>query len=459
MKCVILAGGAGTRLWPVSRENYPKQFMEIYSGKSLLVNTAERLLGVNPNAADIVVSTQKDYLFHVKNHLESFGVDHIIEEPSRRNTAPAIALIIKYLEEKMGAQWDEIIFISPADHVIPSQEIFEKDVDKAIASAQEGKIVTFGITPTTPETGYGYIQYDKKATWDTKPITRFVEKPNVQTALEYLQSGDYLWNSGMFVFRLDCIKREFAKYVPEIFAAMELPYDKFVANFEKLPEIAFDYAIMEKTDCASVVPSSMPWSDVGSWESIFEVLPKDEHENVVQGNVLVRDVEKSLVWGGERMIVAQWMKDMLVIDTPDVLFIGQKGNGQQIKNIVNLLKAQHKREVEEHTTVYRPWGSYTTLEEGSRYKIKRITVRPGSKLSLQRHHHRSEHWIVVKWTAQVTRGDNVEYISENESVYISKTQLHRLENPGKELLEIIEIQVGSYLEEDDIVRIDDIYGR
>ncbi|WP_022846332.1 mannose-1-phosphate guanylyltransferase/mannose-6-phosphate isomerase [Desulfurobacterium sp. TC5-1] len=480
MKAIILAGGSGTRLFPMSRRKYPKQFLKIGDKKSLFQKTVERsLLTVNPE--DLIIITNEDYQFHIKNQLSELfpslvTVHHspfnLILEPIGRNTAPAIALAAKFALEKLKVHEDEVLFISPSDHLISPKEKFAEYMKKAEKIAKEGYIVTFGVRPTKPETGYGYIEAGTALPLNAIDsicyrVKQFHEKPDLETAKEYLAKGNYYWNSGMFAFSVKTIFEELEKHAPEIYEKIEnKAFDEILENFESMPDISIDYAVMEKTDKAAVLPLDITWSDVGSWDAFYEVMEKDENGNVKLGNIIDIDTRDSLVLGNKRVVSTVGIKDLMIVETDDVLLIAKKGEGQKVREVVKKLKEEKefKHLTEFHTTVYRPWGSYTELEIGNRYRIKRITVRPGEALSLQLHYHRSEHWIVVKGTAKVILEDeNGElkefFVHENESIYVPKTRKHRLINPGKIPLEIIEVQVGEYVEEDDIVRFEDRYCR
>ncbi|PKM98996.1 MAG: mannose-1-phosphate guanylyltransferase/mannose-6-phosphate isomerase [Elusimicrobia bacterium HGW-Elusimicrobia-3] len=463
MKAIILAGGSGTRLWPVSRYGMPKQFIKLNGGKSLLCQTVERLAAVVP-LKDIFVITNEDYRFHVQADLRSVSPtieDNVILEPVGRNTAPAIALVMRYCMEKLKCSKDEVIFICPSDHIIQPVEKFARYARQAEAAAKAGSIVTFGIKPSRPETGYGYIKKGAKTPGNggVCKVAKFAEKPDAKTAAKYLLAGDYYWNSGMFSFTIATMLAEFKAYAPEISRKMPQTFSKMVADFKNMPSISIDYAVMEKSKKAALLPIDILWSDVGSWDSLHEVIAPDGDDNVKVGDVLALDTKRTVVMGEKRLISTIGLKDIIIIDTPDALLVAKRGQAQRVKEVVDMLKDRKRKEVVEHMTTYRPWGSYTILEEGSRYKIKRIVVKPGHKLSHQLHYHRSEHWIIVKGTAKVTLDKQTSLVHENESTYVPKSTEHRLENPGKVPLEMIEVQNGEYVGEDDIVRYDDKYGR
>jgi mannose-1-phosphate guanylyltransferase/mannose-6-phosphate isomerase len=472
MKALVLAGGSGTRLWPLSRKNYPKQFLKLNSDKSLLQQTVERLVKVY-SPEDIVVMTNNKYKFHVLSDMNALAeskrlppVSNMILEPAGRNTAPAIALGIKYCLEKLGCKEDEVLFICPSDHIIRPVEKFAVYVRFSEEIAQRGQIVTFGVKPTRPETGYGYIKAGKPVSLPAGKsgaryfkVDKFAEKPDIKTAGEYVKEGSYFWNSGMFAFSIGTMMKEFKKHTPAIRKMLDMNFEDLVSNFRDMPDVSIDYAVAEKSNKIAILPIDLYWNDIGSWDSLYDVVDKDKMGNVRMGDTISIDTKDTLVISSKRLITTIGMEDCLIIDTDDAVLVAKKGETQKVREVVNKLKAENRKEALEHLTTYRPWGSYTVLEEGERYKIKRIVVNPGERLSLQMHYHRSEHWVVVRGAAKVTIGDKDVHIHENESVYVPKSTLHRLENPGKVPLEMIEVQNGEYVGEDDIVRLDDVYGR
>jgi len=462
---IILAGGTGTRLWPLSRELYPKQLLNLIEEKSLLQTTIQRVYGL----ADIlppVLVIGEEHRFIAQSQINELGLGGsklpIILEPVGRNTAPAICAAALYCLEQQDA--DTLLLVLPADHLIRRQQAFQDAVHEAAALAGQGFLVTFGIKPLTPETGYGYIEAG-----DDYRVLSFVEKPDQETAKSYLSQGNYYWNSGMFAFTAQTFIEEMKQHAPTIYAAMQdaVMNGETDLSFFRLeeksmfgcPEDSIDYALMEKSDRVAVVPTDMDWSDIGSWKALWEVSEKDRDGNAVQGDVMLEDVQQSLIRSEHSLVTAVGLRDTLVVETADAVLVASLSCAQDVKKIVNRIKDRGRNESRLHRTVYRPWGSYTVLEEQPRFQIKRLTVKPGVKLSLQMHYHRSEHWVVVRGTAKVTCGDKNFLVHENQSTYISAGEKHRLENPGTIDLELIEVQNGSYLGEDDIVRFDDDFGR
>lgn len=463
---VILSGGSGTRLWPLSRPLYPKQFLALHSENTLFQETALRVNEIGLDAPIIVCN--EEHRFIVAENLRALNAESqdIILEPVGRNTAPAIATAA-YAAMKDGA--DPILLVLPADHVIEDVKAFGKAVKAAEKLAKKGHLVTFGIKPNEPHTGYGYIESGKAIDGDASEIKAFTEKPDEKTAEKFLKSGKYSWNSGMFCFKASVFLEELTKHHPDIakqakasFANSKKDLD-FVRldkdTFAKCEDISIDYAVMEKTDKGAVISLDANWNDVGSWDAVWQVSKKNKDNTVTKGDVIVKDTKNSFIYGEDRLVCALGLEDIIVVDTQDSLLVAHKDSVQNVKDIVGDLKKADRKEAKHHRTVYRPWGHYDSICFGERDQVKRISVKPGAKLSVQKHFHRSEHWVVVKGTANVTKGNEVLTLSENESVYLPLGIVHALENPGKIMLEIIEVQTGSYLGEDDIVRYEDNYGR
>jgi mannose-1-phosphate guanylyltransferase / mannose-6-phosphate isomerase len=474
---VVLSGGSGTRLWPLSREKYPKQLLPLIDNDSLLQATVRRVEGLDGvKLKEALIVCNEEYRFIIAEQLRVMGKkSNILLEPVGRNTAPALTLAALAVT-KDGE--DPILLVMPADHVIADTARFQAVVQQGAALAAEGALITFGITPDAPETGYGYIQAGEPIGHDQGAyrIARFVEKPDLATAQAYLDSGSYFWNSGLFMMRASIWLSAIRESRPEILAACRDAWDQGSVDgdflrigkeaFDKCPSDSIDYAVMERltSDNTSLpagvlLPLSAGWSDVGAWNSLWEVLPKDPLGNVSRGDVLLHDCRNMLVLSEHRLIACVGVKDMVVVETPDAILVAHMDETQHVKKVVDALKREGRSEGELHRKVFRPWGWYDGVDSGERFQVKRIVVKPGASLSLQMHHHRAEHWVVVRGTAQVTRGDSSYLVSENESTFIPLGTRHRLENPGCVALEMIEVQSGSYLGEDDIVRFQDIYGR
>ena len=466
---VILSGGSGTRLWPLSRGAYPKQFLPLIDENSLFQATLKRVSTV-PESGNALIVCNEEHRFVVAEQMRQHDMlsSGIMLEPVGRNTAPAIACAALHAKQQ---DENALLLVSPSDHVISNEGLFKEVMLKGLEAAEKGRLVTFGIVPDKPETGYGYI---RKAADDSVngyyPVAEFVEKPDLETARLYLDSGNYYWNSGMFVFQAQLYLNELAKYYPDIYHAASEAYAKVTVDMDFLrldkesflacPSESIDYAVMEKTEKAVVVPLDADWSDIGSWSALADVTAtEDDDDNVILGDVLAKNVNSSYLRSENRMIAGIGFKNLVVVETADAVLVADKSYSQDVKEIVEQLKTSGRSEHFSHVRVYRPWGTYETVDECARFKVKRIVVNPGACLSLQKHNHRAEHWVVVKGTAKITKGEDELLLTEDQSIYIPLGTLHRLENPGLIPLEIVEVQTGSYLGEDDIERFSDDYGR
>lgn len=455
---VIMAGGSGTRLWPLSRKLYPKQYLSFGNDLTMLQETVRRLDGLATQKPMLICNEEQRFM--AAEQMRRMGMEDcpILLEPEGRNTAPAIALAALHAGE------DSILLVLPADHVIEDTSAFHGRIEQALELAEQDKLVTFGIVPHSPEIGYGYIQKGSG-----NEVRRFVEKPDLETAKKYLGSGDYFWNSGMFMFRAGKYLEELGRFQPEMLdicrqalkkAAKDMDFirvDK--KTFLTCPEDSIDYAVMEKTDNSAVVPLDAGWCDVGSWSALWDISPRDEHGNACRGDVMALDTRNSFILAENRLVATLGVDDLVIVETKDAVLVSTREKAQEVKSIVNEIKKNGRSEHITHREVFRPWGSYDSIDLGGRYQVKRITVKPGAKLSVQMHHHRAEHWVVVSGTARVTNGKESFLVTENQSTFIPVGQTHSLENPGTIPLELIEVQSGSYLGEDDIVRFEDRYGR
>jgi mannose-1-phosphate guanylyltransferase / mannose-6-phosphate isomerase len=484
---VVLCGGSGTRLWPLSRTGFPKQFLCLTGADSLFQQTAKRMAGLGGDTIALnlpLIVTGEEHRFLAAEQLREAGIvmGAALLEPVGRNTAPALTLAALAALERANEGVDPVLVVTPADQTVSDTAAFTSAITAAIAKAEKGGIVILGVTPDAPETGYGYIQVDpssrsSEAAELIHKVTRFTEKPSLETAQRYLKEGSYFWNTGIFIIKastwLDALKNS----RPDILQATQNAWQsrkadansaiQFIrpgqAEFEAIPAESIDYAVMENCPGSAfpvhMVPINAGWSDLGAWDAVWKVLPKDNQGNAHIGDVLTTDTRNTLVHASHRLVSLVGVEDLIVIETPDAVLVANKTRSQDVKHIVNALNTNGREEHALHRKVHRPWGWYDSIDEGGRFKVKRIQVKPGAAISLQKHHHRAEHWIVVKGTAEITNGDKVLTLTENQSTYIPLGEVHRLKNPGAIPLEIIEVQSGSYLGEDDIVRFEDHYGR
>lgn len=465
---VILSGGSGTRLWPLSRKNLPKQFLALTGSATLFQQTVTRTGALEGVSAPIVVCSE-EHRFLVAEQLRELHVEgaSILLEPMARNTAPAIALAAW---QAIGTNPDAVLLVLPADHLIGDTDSFANAVNTAMPLAQQGWLVTFGIRPNGPETGFGYIKRAEALDEAAFRVERFVEKPDAATAKQYVTAGDYEWNSGMFLFKASRYLEELQQYAPKMHAATKTAHEHAKADldfvradkdaFATSPDNSIDYAVMEKTTRAAVVPVSCAWSDIGSWDALWAASKHDADGNRLEGDVIAIDSHDCFVRSAPRRLVAALgLHDIVIVDTPDAVLVAPRSRVQDVKLLVDKIKSAGRQEHMFHRKVYRPWGSYDSIDMGERFQVKRIVVKPGAALSLQKHHHRAEHWVVVSGTAEVTRDEEVFLLTENQSTYLPLGCVHRLRNTGKMPLELIEVQSGSYLGEDDIVRLEDVYGR
>ena len=464
---VILLGGSGTRLWPVSRKNHPKQFLNLTGDQTLLQATLSRLDGVDNLESSIVVCNE-EHRFTTADQLTEMdrGLGDIILEPVGKNTAPAVAIAALRSLQKYE---DTLLLVLPADHVIKDTVAFQAAIKTAANAALKNQLATFGIVPTKPETGYGYVKQGKEITTSLHQVAEFVEKPDLKTAQSYIDSGDYFWNSGMFLFKASTFLEELEQFQPEMVACCKASLTKsehdldFIRlhkkSFMNCPSNSIDYAVMEKTENAVIVPLDAGWNDVGSWDALWEIEQKDASGNVLQGDVFAHNSNNCLVKAENKLVTLVGVEELVVIETKDAVLVAAKDKVQDVKSIVEKLGSKKRSETELHREVYRPWGKYDGIDVGERFQVKRITIKPGGSTSMQMHHHRAEHWIIVSGIAEITCGEEMFLCGENKSAFIPQGSKHRISNPGKLPMEMIEVQTGSYLGEDDIVRFEDQYGR
>ncbi|MFK0088431.1 mannose-1-phosphate guanylyltransferase/mannose-6-phosphate isomerase [Pseudomonas sp. NPDC090755] len=464
---VVLSGGSGSRLWPLSRAMHPKQFLTLSGDQSLFQTTLSRLAGIQDGPLTPIVVSNEEHRFLVAEQCRALGVSPqaILLEPIGRNTAPAIAAAVV---KALSTGKDELLLVLPADHVFDDLEALRAAFEKGAPAARDGRVVTFGIVPNKPETGYGYIRVAEKSS-EVQAVQAFVEKPDLATAEQYLADGRYYWNSGMFLFQASTMLAQLQEYAPQVLSAVQAALDNAkedldftrldTAAFAAAENISIDYAVMERSSQVSVVPLDAGWNDVGSWSAVWEIADKDAEGNASRGDVMLEDTQNAYVHAEHRMVSVLGLDNVIVVETADAVMVADKDKAQDVKLLVDRIKQDARSEATNHRMVYRPWGAYDSIDNGPRYQVKRITVAPGQKLSVQMHHHRAEHWIVVTGTAKVSIGDQQVLLTENQSTYIPVGVIHALENPGKIPLEMIEVQSGGYLGEDDIVRFEDRYGR
>lgn len=463
---VLLSGGVGSRLWPVSRETHPKQFLPLAGELSMLQETLQRTSGLEESPPLVVCNEEHRFMVAEQLRQVDIKASALILEPQGRNTAPAVALAAL---QALTTDPESLLLVLPADHLIQDVVAFSNAVSKAVPLAQQGRLVTFGVVPSSPETGYGYIKCGASIASDLYDLERFVEKPDAATAQAYLDSGNYLWNSGMFLLRAATYLEQLGEFAPDILAcsreamagaSTDLDFVRPAADaFARSPSDSIDYAVMEKTTVGAVVSLDCGWSDVGAWSALWDVAERDAQGNVCKGDIILDDCSDSYFRSDSRLVAATGVANLVVVETADAILVADRNKVQDVKRIVNRLKAQDRPEASQHRRIYRPWGSYESLVMSERFQVKRIVVNPGQTLSLQMHHHRAEHWVVVHGTAEVTCEDKVFMLGEDESTYIPLGHKHRLANPGRIPLELIEVQSGAYLGEDDIVRYEDVYGR
>ena len=467
---VILSGGSGSRLWPLSRAQRPKQFLALTGDNSLFQQTLERVCDIEGHQAQLspIVVANTDHRFLVAEQCREMAIEpmSLILEPVARNTAPAIAVAAMAAMQRAD---DPVMLVLPSDHTFSDVAALHRAVGVGLLAAQSGSMVVFGITPTYPETGYGYVKARKADDHGVHAVEAFVEKPNLGLARSYIEQGGYYWNSGMFMFRASVYLQELTRHRPEMVKACQGAWDESTIDLEFVrlnkeafassPSDSIDFAVMEKTNKAVVIPLDAGWSDVGAWSAVWQVQDRDTSGNAIKGDVLIESSTNSYVNAQSRMVAIVGMDNVVVVETSDAVLVMNKDKSQDVKKLVDQLKSSKRSEVDLHREVFRPWGSYDSIDHGKRFQVKRITVKPSAKLSVQMHHHRAEHWVVVSGTARVRVGDKTQLITENQSVYIPVGEVHSLENPGKVPLHLIEVQTGSYLGEDDIVRFEDLYGR